>query len=42
MELPEEIDSDLSDMTITKSMLEEADTLKVQWYIFASGRFQKN
>ena len=28
VELPEEIDSDLSDMTITKSMLEEADTLK--------------
>ena len=25
VELPEEIDSDLSDMTITKSMLEEAD-----------------
>ena len=28
MELPEEIDSDLSDMTITTEMLEEADTLK--------------
>ena len=28
VELPEEIDSDLSDMTITTEMLEEADTLK--------------
>ena len=28
VELPEEIDSDLSDMTITKNMLEKADTLK--------------
>ena len=28
VELPEEIDSDLSDMTITREMLEEADTLK--------------
>ena len=28
VELPEEIDSDLSDMTVTREMLEEADTLK--------------
>lgn len=28
VELPEEIDSDLSDMTVTRAMLEEADTLK--------------
>ena len=28
VELPEEIDTDLSDMTITKEMLNEADTLK--------------
>ena len=28
VELPEEIDSDLSDMTVTEKMLEEADTLK--------------
>ena len=28
VELPEEIDSDLSDMTVTTEMLEEGDTLK--------------
>ena len=28
VELPEDLDSELSEMTITKSMLEEADTLK--------------
>lgn len=28
VELPEEIDTDLSDMTITMEMLNEADTLK--------------
>ena len=28
VELPEEIDTDLKDMTITQEMLEEADTLK--------------
>ena len=33
VELPEEIDTDLSDMTITMEMLNEADTLKDQYQI---------